>query len=257
MSRKKAFEQLRKQQRKRERVQTEREGFLRQARNEFLGPFVDEYRRVCEKAMRQHGSLIGIFDCPDEVFYDLDTNGRLAHFDFGQFQEVLLNVVDSLDFDADPTTRDGTINKHRPRPVGTSITGCTSVVSDGSSRRIVVFMRDATGGSEGDPEVKAALKLTALFHELGHVTDIEQGVNYRETQLELVPAEAFAHRHACRELIAGRYRLPLGYYLDAVEQMTESPSEYVRFAAREVINSPDWAKYRAEVSPFYKSGGAP
>jgi hypothetical protein len=40
-------------------------------------------------------------------------------------------------------------------------------------------------------------------------------------------------------------------------QMTNSPSGYVRIAARDVVNSPDWSKYRAEVSPFYKSGETP
>jgi hypothetical protein len=250
MSRKKHLDNLKRQKKRRDKAKAEQEQFLQQARNEFLGPFVDEYRRVCELAMKQHALLIGIFECPDDIFYDLDTTDKLAHFGFGQFQELLLDVGDQLDFDADPTTRDGTINKHRPRPTGVSVTGYTSVVTDGANRRVIIFLRDATGGSD-DAESTAALKLTALLHELGHVTDIEQGINYRETQLDLVNAEIFAHHHACRQLINGRYRLPLGYYLDGIEEMANSQSEYVRLAAKGVVESSSWADYKAAVSPFY------
>ena len=85
------------------------------------------------------------------------------------------------------------------------------------------------------------------------MTDIEQGINYRETQLDLVKAEIFARHHACRQLTNGRYRLPLGYYLDGIEEMANSQSEYVRLAAQEVVGSSSWAEYKAAVSPFYKA----
>jgi hypothetical protein len=83
------------------------------------------------------------------------------------------------------------------------------------------------------------------------VADIEEGINFHETEIDLIRAEVFAHHHACRELIKGRYRLPLGYYLDAIEDMAKSPSEYIRIAAKEVIDSPEWADYKSHVSPFY------
>src|SRR5688500_15437307 len=111
MSREKELERLKRRHKQRELERLESERFLRQARNEFLGPVITEYGRICETALRRHKSLLGIFECSDDVFYDLETDAKLNRFGHGDFRQVLLTAVGSVDFDADPTVRDGILNK--------------------------------------------------------------------------------------------------------------------------------------------------
>jgi hypothetical protein len=155
-------------------------------------------------------------------------------------------LTDNLDFTADPSTVDEQVNKRRSKPKGLCVTGCTTILTDGQNRYTGVFMRAATGMDGDDPEGSAIRKITALLHELGHITDIEQGINYHGTSLELVKSEVFAHHFACREMVKGGYRRSLGFYLDGLEIMARSPSEYVRLAARKVLRSPEYAGYTAK-----------
>jgi hypothetical protein len=221
------------------------------------GPLVNEYEKVVKDARRQHPTLLGIFECDDGVYFDFDDNARLAHFDLGHLRMIYARVTDAIDIDSDLSSKDGVVNKHRPRPEEPFVGGATSLVTDGQRRFIVVFMRRATGLKSGSPEHDAILKLSALLHELGHVTDIQGEINYHfgeaECTIDLTKAEVFAHHFACREMVKGRYRMSLGYYLDGLERMAESPQEYVRLAALEVIGSPEYRGYKAEVSPSYGS----
>lgn len=256
MARKKQYDELRRRRKKRENRNAARDEAMRRPTDEFVGPFVERYQQTVERAKARHKSLLGIFECSDELFYEKNTNDKLAHFGLGSFRQVLLDIVGDLDFDVDPSAVDGIVNERIERLKGAQIIGTTSVVTDGSERRTLVFMRASTGGAE-NPETTAALKLPALFHEIGHVLDIENRLNFTGTSGDLVKAEAFAHHYACRELVAGRFRLTLGHYLKGIEELSESPSEYIQVAAKQVMGSYDWAKYKAEVSPFYSDDEAP
>ena len=157
-------------------------------------------------------------------------------------RQVILDLTDKLDFSADPSSVGEQINKRRCKPDGVGASGWTTILTDGQNRHTGIFMRTLTGGDDNNPEARAALKLTVLLHELGHVTDIEQGINFRETSAEMIKAEVFAHHFACREMVKARHRRCLGNYLDGLETMTGSPSEYVRLAAVEVIHSAEYAQ---------------
>ncbi len=94
------------------------------------------------------------------------------------------------------------------------------------------------------------IKLVVLFHELGHVDDIETGTNYGRHTVDPLEAEIYAHHFACRALINGKYRIALGWYLD---QLTEMPADA---AAAQFVKTREYAAYCREISPWYRQRNA-
>lgn len=217
--------------------------------------YAAKYHRVMRASSREHHSLVRIVECDDHLFYELETDEKLKAIGLGGYSEVIFQTADEdIDFTKDPrTSLSGKVNAGRRRPEGLAVTGCTSVIKVGEKRRTIVFMRRETG-KEDTEEMKCALKLSALFHELGHVDDFEKGINWNYPKFRVVDAEIYAHRYACAKLIQGKHSLLLGYYLDGLNDMAKSDSEYVRKAAQAVIDSPDFQRYKAAVSPNYGSG---
>jgi len=203
------------------------------------------YRRFCRSAPDEHPSLLRVIECDDDSFYDMTTDEKLRHFGLGGYTEVIFKTADDIDFTKDPTTsKDGVVNASRQKSGGTSITGCTSVIEVHGKRRTIVFMRKATGTDDSE-EIMCALKLAALFHEIGHVDDYEKGVNWKQETVNVVDAEVYAHHYACTRLLEAKQRVLLKYYLTGLDQMAESQSEYVKRGALRVMESPEYAKYKS------------
>ncbi len=217
---------------------------------EGRGSYEKEYQRVIRTAYKQHPSLLKIIECNDEEFYEMGTEMRLKHFDLEGYTEVALDTIGEIDFSKDPTTsEEGKVNEIWKRPEGYCVAGFTSVIQFNKERRTIVFMRKETGGN-GDTNVKAATKLSALFHELGHVDDFEKQINYSERTLNLVEAEVYAHHFACRKLVEGDYKILLGYFLHSLNELAKSDSEYVKVAASRVIASPEFVGYQNAAIPY-------
>jgi hypothetical protein len=254
-SRKKELQKIRKEQTN--RTNAERQRLLRVHQRivvgEFCGPYVPEYIRVCDEAKRTHPSLLAIVECDDAEFFEMDSAARIQHFGFAEFRLVIFEATGQIDFDSDPSTKDGRLNAILRRPDGAGLAGSMEVVTDGvSQRRTIVFMRRLTGTADGEPEVAHALKLTALLHEIGHITDFEQGLHFRDSTIDVVASEVFAHKYACNEMIRRKYLMPLGYYLDSLRKMAESESEYIKHAAKQVIASNDYIWFKSQVSQHYR-----
>lgn len=210
------------------------------------------YHDLVRDAIAEHPELIGIYECPDDVFYDDDRTLALKHAGLDGWERVLFTPTDDLDFSADPTTSaGGIINDNRRRPDGDSASGCTMMVTDGTVRRLAIIMRETVrGDGEQISDTTYAFKLAALLHELGHVTDFERQINYEATtgRLDLVGAEVFAHRYACDELLRRNCRLLLKHFLGGLERAARGdPSEYARIAARALIKGEDYKRYKDAV----------
>jgi hypothetical protein len=108
-------------------------------------------------------------------------------------------------------------------------------------------MRRSIGNANCSGEVIAMLKLAILLHELGHVSDFEQGINYSNQEIDLQNAEVYAHHFACRALIRGKYRIALGWYLQQLEELARFDR-----SAKSVTKSKMYKMYQREVSRFYQ-----
>ena len=218
--------------------------------DEFLGSYVKEYQEVCATACKRHRSLIGIFECADDVFYEATASERLEHFSLGRYSVVTFRSARNAPIAA---RRSDSLIDHlsiSTRPTDAECGGLTYVLTCGSKRHTSIFIRKSIGLSKKDCEVEAMIKLVVLFHELGHVNDIEKGRNYRRHTVDPLHAEVYAHHFACRAMIKDKYRIALGWYLDQLAEMTDDEAA-VRFS-----KSREYGVYQREISPLYKCGKA-
>jgi hypothetical protein len=89
--------------------------------------------------------------------------------------------------------------------------------------RTIIFIRKSIG-SQSNPLVKYALKIVALLHEIGHVKDWEQGINFNaeENKRSIIDVEVFAHKYALNALLEGDYKESLKMYLNGLENLLKT-----------------------------------
>lgn len=216
--------------------------------DEFLGSYVEEYQAVCATACKRHRSLIGVFECTDDIFYEVTASERLEHFSLDRYSIVTFRSARSTSL---ATRRDNGLIDHLSiltRPKHAECGGLTYVLTRGSKRHTSIFIRKSVGLPREDCELEAMIKLVVLFHELGHVNDIEKGKNYGRHTVDPLKAEVYAHHFTCRALIKDKYRIALGWYLDQLAEMTKDE------AAARFSKSRKYAAYQREISPFYQHG---
>lgn len=214
--------------------------------DEFLGSYTATYRDLSISASKSYRSLLGIFECPDDVFYQATAAERLEHFSLDQYSVVAFRCLGQAPCAA---VRGDRVIDHltiSTSPTQVECGGLTYVLASGSKRRTSVFIRKSVGLSKRDCELEAMIKMVVLFHELGHVSDIETSTNYGRHTVNPLKAELYAHHFACRALIKGKFRIALGWYLD---QLAEMPNDD---AAAQFIETPEYGLYRREISPLYR-----
>ena len=226
---------------------------------EGFDSYAEEYKKYTTHINREHPSLLKIIECDDRVFYDLSSDEQLRYFHLDHFKRVIFDLVDDIDFSTDDrTSPSGTVNELNPRREGFSVTGHTTIVEYQGRKRSLVLMRRNTGRNAGkmegdavDPrDVVAGTKMAALIHEIGHVDDFEKSINYRESQLCLVDAEAYAHHFACKTMIERNYLLVLGFYLEGLQAMANSQSMYIQQAATRVLESSECGAYQETLANY-------
>lgn len=99
------------------------------------------------------------------------------------------------------------------------------------------------------------MKLVVMFHELGHVNDFERLFSRPGAALDVIQTELYAHHYTCRQLIQGRYRIALGWYLLQLEELAQTDDTQQGDAARRLVRSRKYRRYWAEVSPFFPRNG--
>lgn len=189
-------------------------------------------RREIKIAKADHPSLLGVFE------YDYDPASPPTDSD--RLRLAALSHMEQLVFSID----EGGHETGDESNVG----GNTAYLRDRSGRvRTAVFLRRAPGL---DIEAMAYMNLAILFHELGHVDDFERGAHIVIGQeLDLVAAELYAHRHACRLLRNRGYKLSLAFWLDGIEYtLSKCGVPNVEAAAKGMMELPEYAAIRASVA---------
>lgn len=211
--------------------------------------YESEYEKLKGEATRDHASLVGIFECDDRVYYDLDANEQCKELKLDGFVEVTFPLDDDLDFSADPTLENGNLGAGIKRPANGTVGGCASVIERQGERRTMILMRASWGGNwaTGKKCELWSLKVGAIAHETGHVDDIEKGIHWKRDSRSMVGSEVYAHQYACRALMERSCFFALENYLNGVVKMMKAPSEYVRLAAEQMVKSEVFKRYRKVV----------
>ncbi len=193
-----------------------------------LDSTVDALEREKHQALKGFPSLLGIHEVDDDEYYATEQGPLLERLGLSGLDPVLFNGAD-VDVDYLACDRKSNIN------------GITTAFRDEAGElKTLVLLRNKVPG-ELDRESKCALKLIALFHEIGHVADWEQGVNLREGDISVLDAEVYANKYSLQRLMDGDYRGALGILLRALEK-TRIGQDYRRAVADRLAESGVFAK---------------
>lgn len=215
---------------------------------EGMDSYAEEYKKVKKAALREHPSLLRIFECDDVTFYKRSTDELLSMNSMGEYKRVHFKTLDIEDV-VDESTRgeNGLVNEHHEKQEGTIITGYTTCIEGNGTRRTIVAMRNSTG-TEGSYDIRCAMKMAALLHELGHVDDIEKGINWRrDNKIQWVDSEVYAHHYACKKMIDSNYFLVLGHFIDGLRKMMIDGYKHARLGAARFFESPETTHYLQEL----------
>lgn len=133
----------------------------------------------------------------------------------------------------------------------TSVGGWTQIVEDRDGcRGAVVFMKR-------DPKkaVCDAANISLFLHELGHVDDFANGVNWIiEKPVDMEALELYAHEFACRKMIDGNFLIPLCFYIDlGIEQLARASVTSIAQAAQRFKSLPLYKECQDRLGPILGS----
>jgi hypothetical protein len=188
---------------------------------DFLDSYAEEFERTITEAKRTCPSLAGVHEVEDSVYRRPDWSA-LGH---GDLQPMKLKTDDEI---GDYTSHSG-FGK-------ANLCGLMTMFRDPSGAlKTVVFVRKTLKDFE-HKENKYAMKIIALHHEIGHVHDIEHGLNFdlQNGRVNVLDAEVYANRYALDQL-ADR-QLVQGYAMlaDALRKAS-TQADFLGEVARKVL----------------------
>lgn len=175
---------------------------------DFLDSYEEEFQRIADAARAEHASLLGIHEVDDQMYSNRERDwSKLGYTDFEQiFWDIKEDVPDY--------GRKGTDK---------NMCGFMSALLDADRNvRSVILIRRTVKMSLQHREYKYALKIASLLHEVGHVHDLEQGLNFDfpTKSLSLIEAEVFAHLycldHLARRNLLQSFQMVKGGLEDAI-----------------------------------------
>lgn len=114
----------------------------------------------------------------------------------------------------------------------------------------VIFLKQDMLPDEKDApeELKWALRLLMLMHELGHAEDVSLGINLKPDKKrgDLVAAEAYAHAFVCKHARRKGYWRALRSYVIELENGVKSADEVWRLGTQRAVAELDIKGLRAE-----------
>jgi len=137
--------------------------------------------------------LIGVHEIDRDIFEDLDANwGELGYSDLTQIHFDIGAVANDYD----------------SRIAEANLRGSTTafVDADGQLRSVIVLYKNIKTTSQHG-KLKYVLKIASLLHEIGHVEDLEKGINFdvENAGLDIIEAEIFAHLWALERMAKSGY----------------------------------------------------
>lgn len=183
------------------------------------------FERLRDDEMRRHPSVkvIKILDENDPI----EDDPLMAFLGYPGVNLISWNSDEALVYE-----------DHAGKPNG----GVTYATRLGTDENISTFVTIRLLELKNNPVLPCYL-IATLLHEMGHVDDIEKGINLRlGVKVDSVAGEIYANRYAIRRMRRQNLLLPLGLLiLNVLRQARDSPEDSVdREAAKQLSESEEF-----------------
>jgi hypothetical protein len=158
---------------------------------DFLDSYEDEFHRIADAAKAEHPSLLGVHEVDDQSYFEDVLNW--SKLGYGHLNQVFFDIEDS-------------VPGYGRKGTDATMCGCMSTFLDADQNvRTVILIRQTVKIALQHREFKYAFKIASLLHEIGHVHDLENEINFdlSAKRLNLIEAEVFANLF-CLEQLAKR-----------------------------------------------------
>lgn len=171
---------------------------------DYLDSYLDEFQRIATAAKKEHPSLIGIHEVDDRTFATSENNW--SQLGCGDLRQVFFNI-------------DGNYSDYGAASPDANLCGSMTAFLDSDQNvRSVILLRQTVKGTVQHRELKYALKLASLLHEIGHVQDLERGLHFDVVakHFDVIEAEVFAHLFALKEMAQRSFRQSFNMLVDGL-----------------------------------------
>jgi hypothetical protein len=155
---------------------------------DYLDSYADEFQRIADAARVEHPSLLGVHEVDDPIFAENEKNW--SKLGYGDLQQIFFGF-------------DKEVPDYGTGPLNANMCGSmTAFLDNDGTLRSVILIQQSVKGSAQHRELKYALKIASLLHEIGHVQDLEQGLNFDvpARRFRVIEAEVIAHLFALEQL---------------------------------------------------------
>jgi hypothetical protein len=171
---------------------------------DYLDSYTEKFEQIAKNALKGHPSLREIHEVDEPTFHAKSW----AKLGYGNWRQVQVHYDDKYENDYGKAATDE------------NLCGCASIFYDeeGSLRTGIMIRRTVKNWME-HREYKYITKIVALLHELGHVHDIENQINFKingdKADVDIIEAEVFANLFALDRLAEQHLRICYRTLLDA------------------------------------------
>jgi hypothetical protein len=190
---------------------------------DFLDSYTEKFEQIAKAALKAHPSLRDVHEVDDPIF----RSKNWAKLGYGNWQQVQVHFDDKYENDYGGVVTDE------------NLCGCASIFHDekGGLRTGIMIRRTVKNWME-HREYKYITKIVALLHELGHVHDIENSINFKingdKAEVDIIEAEVFANVFALDRLAEQHLRMCYRTFLDAVRRHSKKAG-YIGEVCQEVL----------------------
>lgn len=206
---------------------------------DFLDSYESEFAKLVDEFSVSQPTLIGIHEVEEK---ELDSTDWERFGGTANLQQIF------YDCDDDVASTYGEDKK-------ANVKGNTVTLrdSDGGIHTLVRTCRNMKSRFQ-HKDLKYALKIPALLHEVGHVIDIERRINFDpdKESCRIIDAEVFANRYALEQCVKRGYRQCLGMWLDSWQNYLDAKDYRGEVARRTLDGAPsesdvlDWNEVLSE-----------
>jgi hypothetical protein len=195
---------------------------LRWSFYEFLDSAKDEFDKICQEAKDAHPTLWGVFEVdPDELDkrdwskYDIPNNWTLI-----EYTREANPLLETYGEDSDQDLRGNTVAFKDPEGKPHTLIRISKVV-----------------GGVRHKEYKYLFKIPVLLHEIGHVQDVEQKVNFdiEKKTCSIIEAEVYANLYAFDQCVQRNYPMSYDDWVEKWEACKEC-GDYRGEVARQTLD---------------------
>ena len=213
---------------------------------DWIDSYVAEFQRIAEQAKVDFPSLLGVHEVDDDLFY-ASNEEQWKTLGYDHLEQVFFELgEDCEDYG----------KRHKQKSNETTLEGsATAFVTTDGELRTTILIRQSLKSNFEHRELKYAVKIASLCHEIGHVKDFERGVNFdfENRTADAIEAEVFAHLSAFEQMAHASYRMSYVTLYDSLEGAIADPG-YLGKVVNKVFerlperNLKDWQGHLSDIS---------